>query len=164
MMAAPNVQASAWRSVRRLRGTIRVLHIHGSLGGERWLGERRAESREYSHEASAEQRQFLAQHSIKLIHDEIDLKVIETARVYLKDADVVGFLGFGFHRMNLDRLGTEQLRGDHVVRATTLGFTPEEESARVRPRFLNSSIDLYNVDCMRFLRESPLLHSDQQRQ
>ena len=142
----------------RLSGSIRVLHVHGNLGGPAWLGERRQDSREYAPAASAEQRQFLATHAVKLIHDEIDVNVLEEAHRHLQTAEVVCFLGLGYHPTNLDRLRVTDLA--QSVRGTALGFT-EAELAPVKRAFASTTVELFrDYDCRKFLRETNVLHGD----
>src|SRR5262249_10209399 len=92
----------------RLRGAIPVLHLHGSLGGEKWLDENRPESRQYEPAASPEQCVALLDR-LRIVHEEIDRDELKRARDWLHDTETVCFLGFGYHQLTLKRLETEKV-------------------------------------------------------
>src|SRR5439155_6015975 len=62
----------------RLRAAIPVLHLHGQLGGEKWLGENRPDSRDYLPEATVEQKVELLD-KIRIVHEEMDRQDLRTA-------------------------------------------------------------------------------------
>jgi len=109
----------------RLRGVIPVLHLHGKLGGEEWLGERRPESRAYTTAASTAQKLALLD-AIKIVHEELDPRDIATAQTWLREAQVICFLGFGFHRLTLSRLGVDQKLPLATIFGTTKGLSGPE--------------------------------------
>jgi hypothetical protein len=59
----------------RLRMTIPVLHMHGSLGGERWCGENCQDFRDYSPLATPEQKAAIFD-QIRIVHEEIKQQVL----------------------------------------------------------------------------------------
>ena len=78
----------------QLRFAVPTIHLHGSLGGEKWLNENRPESRDYVPEASGEQLRALLK-ALRIVHEEIDENDLLNAHEWLKRAHTVCFLGFG---------------------------------------------------------------------
>lgn len=147
-----------------LRGSIDVLHMHGSLGGEKWLDENRPESRHYKPEASIEQRRELVGR-LRLIHDEIDINDLNRAHSWLTSAHTICFLGFGFHRINLvDRLGMNEPHDHANICGTALGFTAMEleEIRRVftQSTHVNLDRDRHILQYLRDVRPLPTEHKN----
>jgi len=92
---------------------IPIIHFYGKLGLLPWEKYNPDDySREYSPIITA---QYLRKSSktLKIIYDKIQLEDVEIkeARKLLKLARKIYFLGFGYHKDNLDRLGIKSLTG-----------------------------------------------------
>lgn len=96
---------------------------------------------------------------IKIIHEEIPAGRIELARQWIYAARRVWFVGFGYHRLNLERLGFDgtwptnpkvKLKG--TVYQHPMGDL--ERIARVCPRFQHHP----NGDALQFMLDEPGIH------
>ena len=115
-----------------LASTVPVFHIHGQLGMLGWAdpcGRHYHRSKDL-----ADVRRCVEM--IRLVDDEIDKSVLDTAIQYLEHADTICFIGFGFHPDNLDRLHGQAL-GDKALHGTCQGV-PLAEQERVY-RYFNSA-------------------------
>lgn len=93
-----------------LARSVPVLHLHGHLGLPAWLdpppGTHPARLYAPTNEAAA----ILAcAEQIRVISDEIDPPALDQAREFLDAAEVIHFVGFGFHEDNLNRLDATRL-------------------------------------------------------
>lgn len=129
----------------KLCAAVPVLHLHGRLGGEGWLGERRQESRNYTPTATVDQKVALLE-AIKIVHEELDRDTVAQAKDWLDDwAKVICFLGFGFHPLTLGRLGLENKLSDTVIYGSTLGLS-QPELYRIKRSFGNRENNLLKLD------------------
>ena len=146
----------------KLCTSVPVLHVHGSLGGPAWLGERRPESRTYEPSATREQRRELMDR-IRIVHEEIDQRVLETAHEWIVSAQRIAFIGFGYHRINIQRLNMHVPHPSAVIWGTTLGFSGIE-SETIERRFGNRGQTRLRLNCpfdaLTFLREVDVLVTD----
>jgi hypothetical protein len=145
-----------------LASHIPVLHVHGQLGIPAWADSRDQapdpSRRHYLHVLRDGELQACAA-QIRIIHEEVEKSPeLAQAREWLREAEVIAFLGFGFHPLNLERLSVGELRGNQLVRATALGFT-NAELAPVRRAFTQTKIHLYpDFNCLDLLRNSEIIH------
>jgi hypothetical protein len=135
----------------RLRMTIPVLHMHGSLGGERWCGENREDFRDYSPLATPEQRAAMFD-QIRIVHEEIKQEVLDQTHEWLSSAHTICFVGFGYHPINIARLRMSEPHRSAAIWGTALGLS-HPEADRARSRFCDSQINLQNLDAYGFIRE-----------
>jgi len=122
------------------RGAIQVLHLHGRLGGEKWLNENRPESREFAPTASPQQKVELLR-SIRIVHQELDIDEVRRAVEWLDEAETICFLGFGYHPLTLGRLNLSEPLPRATIWGTTLGLSAPELT-RLRRHFGNKDNSL----------------------
>jgi len=143
----------------RLVAAIPVFHVHGALGGPRWLGESRPDSRDYSPDPSSEQQVELMDR-IRLVHEELPDSELEPAWRWLEEAQTIAFIGFGYHRLLLQRLRMVGREPHCPVYGSTFGFT-DTERMRIERRFEAGSERLYltfNLKAREFLRNADFLY------
>jgi hypothetical protein len=91
--------------IRKFADRLRIIHLHGSLGTLPLMIERRIKRRKYGAVVSGEAL-LNAASQIEIIHEMGEYnEPFPEARQWLKEAKRIGFIGFGFHRMNITRLG-----------------------------------------------------------
>jgi hypothetical protein len=113
---------------------IPIVHIHGQLGPAKLTDA--MPGREYRPISTAEQLQEAAD-SIRIVSEDIDKdpSFVKVHRI-LKTADVVLFLGFGYHRVNLQRLQLmDHCRKDVQLAGTVFGMTSSEISFHIISQF-----------------------------
>ncbi len=76
-----------------------------------------AESRPYERTATVDQKRELFDR-IRIVHEEIDPALSAQAREWLLEANTIGFVGFGFHPINCDRLRLNEPLPNSTVWAT----------------------------------------------
>jgi len=109
--------------VEKLR-QIPILHVHGLLG--ELLIPNITGGRAYENKLDA-RRVGVAARGIRIVHEKVeDDPVFREAKQRLVDAKVICFLGFGYHSLNLERLGISQLRSDRTVCGTVQGLKQAE--------------------------------------
>jgi len=139
--------------------TVPVLHFHGDLGEPGWgaatITPTTRDYRPLNQQQSLEEVSGFAER-IKLIHEEIPKTTIETAQKWMLEAERVCFIGFGYHRLNLDRLQARHLGTvggrSREVAGTFVGHERGEIDA-VKTLFAKH-IQEYRCDALQFLRET----------
>ncbi|MFC1484332.1 hypothetical protein ACFL5M_00725 [Candidatus Neomarinimicrobiota bacterium] len=132
----------------RLRSIVPVVHMYGQLGGPRYRpkipGARDPIYPDFVQQSAD---------SIKVVHESIgDSPEFSTARSLLKEAEVVCFLGFAYHKQNVERLRLYELDQSVSLFGTALGLGTAER-ARAK-KTVGRDISLYeNFDALHFLRE-----------
>jgi hypothetical protein len=87
--------------------SIPITHLHGNLGDLPALREKN--SREYTQNCTSELLQLCID-SIKIIHEGIkEDPQFSQAHRQLSEAEIVCFLGFGYDKINLDRLKVNEI-------------------------------------------------------
>jgi len=138
---------------------IPVLHIHGRLGGEHWLGERRPDSRPYNPIVSVDQKLALF-NDVRIIHEDIDREVLSKAHAWLMAAHTIVFLGFGYHPINVTRLRLNEPHPNATVYGTALGLS-EPEVVRAKRTFHDPRIALSrDVDAYHLIRQFSVIPDD----
>lgn len=146
--------------------SLKIVHVYGDLGVEKLdsfgYGQALIDDDEMHNAIS------LAKHKLQIMHegrnDELILKPI---RDIIKSAEKIGFLGFGFDRINVSRLFDSKvfpfLTNPKSVVATTLGMTRAEVN-RVKEWLFNrnNSDDVKQAkflheNCLGVLRETLIL-------
>lgn len=87
-------------TVKLLQATIPIIHVYGQLGKHPYLGEG---GRPYEPTVSRETVEHCAT-EIRILHEGEKAETFSKAHALLKEATTVCFLGFGYHRTNLERL------------------------------------------------------------
>ncbi|MGB7292163.1 MAG: hypothetical protein WBD99_08325 [Thermodesulfobacteriota bacterium] len=105
--------------------SIPIIHLHGNLGDLPSLAERNA--RQYTQNCTPEILQLCID-SIKIIHQRIeaDPQFLQADR-QLSEAEIVCFLGFGYDKINLDRLKVNRIfKGDPKIFCSSFGLSDSE--------------------------------------
>jgi hypothetical protein len=131
--------------------TIRIYHLHGTLGNPRWLNPGGTDVTDYG-ETNVEAVKT-AVRRIKIVDEEIDKGMVSDVRHLLEKAAFVYFIGFGFDVRNLKKLSSPASMNHAVVRATAYRWTDAEQGPVTR-HFGRGRIHLYpKADAIGFLRE-----------
>ncbi len=114
-----------------LASQIDVNHVHGQLGQPAWLpgdGRRRPYT---SPDVMGGEVDWIkpCADEIRIIHEEISTRALGRAHAKLAEAEVICFLGFGYHRTNLSRLQVETLNGSKLIFGTCYQMAPGEQRA-----------------------------------
>jgi len=150
------------KAQQALKG-IDILHVYGSLGEFHYLpGEN---VRQYLNDLNDVSLQIAA-NGIEIIPEaRNDGKAFLVARRLCADAERIGFLGFGFDPLNIERLGLAdilKLRTEHnqvapLIVASTFGVTNAEVLQFKKKICPNQSWVTKDNNCLMTLRESSLL-------
>jgi hypothetical protein len=130
---------------------IPFVHVHGSFGDLSGVG---PDPRPYQADKS---ELFRATARMHIVSDDIASSgVLKKCDELLRQATHVVFLGFGYDRVNLERLDLGRFR-EATYWGTVYGLTTSEVDATLRPQFAATGSQLHttavDVDCLRFLRE-----------
>jgi hypothetical protein len=107
----------------RLTEVVPVLHMHGDLGEKAWLTDRvpSGAGRPYEPTTDPDVVRAVAER-IRIVHHGVPDETTDRARLWLREAERILFLGFSYHDLNLAKLNIpETLRGKQV-RGTRLGM------------------------------------------
>lgn len=101
--------------------SINIVHLHGTLGELPAIS--KANSRNYEARITKESLD-IASKNIKIIHEDIvDDQQFKKAKWLISEAERIWFLGFGYGKINLDRLELPSiLKKSQQVFATTFGL------------------------------------------
>jgi hypothetical protein len=136
--------------VIKLLGNLQVVHLYGVLGSLPWDGGGRA------YNPSTQEHQIpLARDKIKIIHEDLagDLE-FNKAKAELAIAERIVFLGFGYNRINVQRLHPEKWRSvEEPILGSAFGLTRLEKIIAARQIGKQSSFGEADWDVLRFLRE-----------
>ncbi|MGA2602736.1 MAG: hypothetical protein ABSG14_00765 [Verrucomicrobiia bacterium] len=136
-----------------LLNTIPIFHLHGMLDPLPFF---HPGGRPYSTTTSTQIIRRAAT-GIKIIHDDVqDSLQFRRSVQYLAEAEKICFLGFGYHRTNLERLQMKEW-GFGQVYCSSYGLTNAERN-QIQNRFPSSPKVTYNFDpkgleALPFLRE-----------
>lgn len=146
--------------------SLQVVHVYGSLGATL---PNRAGYLNYGYGIENGAPAIVAKSLQVIPEGRNDSATITAARGHLIWANRIGFLGFGFDSLNMERLASDETckRTIHregsiaarPVHATSLGLTESEREAAKNQMGTNNSVDprFYACDCLSMLRESALL-------
>ena len=169
-----------------------ICHVHGQLGRLPWQsGDGLDVPYGMQLDGCSKEMMDAAMNGISIIHEDLQKRgSIFAARQWLSDAQVIGFLGFGYHPVNMARLVKElDMPSLSVLTGSCLGFTSAEKADLARQmRSLMAGPDaklddagpdnysftmpvgqggsklvrvrLVDHENLRFLRESPFLFRD----
>jgi hypothetical protein len=150
------------KAQQALKG-LGVLHVYGSLGNFHYLPS--AGARQYLDDLN-QKSLHTAANGIEIIPEaRDDGKAFMSARSLCAEAVNIGFLGFGFDPLNIDRLGLadvlkwrkENNRGTPRIVASTLGVTHAEMLRHKNQICPNDIWEPLKDNCLMTLRESTLL-------
>ncbi|TSC85365.1 MAG: hypothetical protein G01um10147_1179 [Microgenomates group bacterium Gr01-1014_7] len=136
--------------------SIPVIHIYGQIGYLPW--QKKTPERSYGNK----EEKYLVETSklIKVLHEKGDIEkdeALKQAHTLLEAAEKIYFLGFGYHKINLDRLKINSLdKNSKGIYGTAKGFTDKERKQIMS--LSNNKIDLNlanvgNLSILQFMRE-----------
>lgn len=140
-----------------------ILHVYGSLGDFHYLPG--STVRQYFNTLNQQSLQIAA-NGIEIIPEaRDDSQAFMRARDICANAENIGFLGFGFDPLNIQRLGlvdvlkwrTENRQSAPRIVASTLGVTHAEKARYKNQICPNETWEPVNDNCLMALRESTLL-------
>jgi hypothetical protein len=135
---------------------VPIVHVYGQLGG---LPELVGEGRPYDPRVSVESVTKAAA-EIHILHEaEENSPALRQARKLMLDAALVCFLGFGYHKINLERLQVKKLFGtQRTVIGSAFNLLTGEKSP-ISSMFSPTTINLGNPDedLLLFLRKRAIL-------
>jgi hypothetical protein len=132
---------------------IPIIHLHGSLGPLPWQ-EPDGPNRPYHFMYNNDLLDVARQH-IKIIHEDIDDvrdDDFNRAIKLLNEAEQILFLGFGYNKLNLERLKIKDINSTgKTIIGTALGLGRSEQN-EIRKNSDNK-INLYGDDCYTLISE-----------
>ncbi len=137
----------------RLVQKVPIVHVYGMLGD---FSLDRSRGRMYNGDLDSS-RVEIASSSIKILHESEDLNdTIKEARDLIDWSELVCFLGFGFHDLNMKRIMNSSIFNKPII-CSAYGLT-REEARRVRNKFVVTSVDFGDEsdDCLAILRKFPI--------
>jgi len=139
----------------QLLRSIPIIHLYGSLGNLPYLGD---DALEYGADTNPKNLRQAAG-GIKIINErDTGMEGFEQAQGLLKEAKAICFLGFGFDKTNLERLGLLPLSNSKKIYGSVLGLS-ELERKKVES-MLGSSIGINlgkdDEDSLAILRNYPV--------
>jgi hypothetical protein len=130
--------------------SIPIVHLHGRLGYLPWEN---AAGRDFNNKID-EEGLLKGIDQIKIIHEDItdDRDAdFEKAKQLLALAEHVYFMGFGFNRLNVERLEISKLDQNKSI-ATSVGITGQER--RLISRLTNGKVEFIDADCISLCRNN----------
>jgi hypothetical protein len=112
-----NTQAS------QLINSKQIVHVYGMLGNPHFLS---SHGRDYDPEASEEAVSISIEGITILSEKSPPSATFATANALIKSADIVCFLGFGYHPINMSRLGIDILDSGPKLLGTAYGLLAHE--------------------------------------
>jgi hypothetical protein len=144
MSASVPVSKSAWESLRN----IGFIHLHGSLGALPEQADANAElgtSIEFgAPDGDGVYTLGIAlsviENLVRIVHDAHPTELFNMVQSYFAIADQILFLGFGFGRTNVERLGTNRIPTPNPVYCTAFDMTDSEVNTLIAPAFPGRSL------------------------
>ena len=133
-----------------------ILHIHGKLGELPDFTQKNA--RMYNPNMDSRSLKVSAD-SIRIVHEDVKGKeILLQAKNLIREAEIVCFLGFGYHPSNLDRLGIGPATKwrSKLVFGSIYGKTDEEERQIRKQIGGGGTVLLLKHDCLGLLRNQPI--------
>lgn len=159
----------AWELVRQLR----IVHVYGQLGTLGVVPHQREDCVPYGGGRNLGRSIGIAARGLKLIDDERHDESLEflTARTWIAEAEVLGFLGFAFDKTNVNRLGGAAIDASRFMTgaawpprfaASALGSTERERQSRYMAISAEGGRQIpegyfFNKESLATLRESQIL-------
>jgi hypothetical protein len=148
--------------------TVPIIHLHGDLGGLPEL--ETGNIRDYNPDVNRNSLR-IASERIKIVHEGLEsAPQFRQARDILNTSEVICFLGFGYHPLNMRRLGFERIEPSQFtyagkdIRGTTYGLT-DAECNQINKKYglglRNFGAHLFHqLEVLQFLREMGTLHGN----
>ena len=129
--------------------SIPIIHIYGQLGPYRPSDNGLAYGSSLHLESAREAAQ-----NIKIIHEAKDEGLVEQAREAVKAANIVCFLGFGYHPENIAPLSVESGTTGKTIVGTALNLTEAERRRLKLSQYVDRAEDCTILD---FLKRTTVL-------
>jgi len=144
---------------------LRIVHVYGSLGRLEWQCDDPQHSIPQVPYGKRLDRDSVlsAAKSIKIMPEGQEPGIeFDKARSWIKYANSLYFLGFGYHKTNMERLGIEILNRPSKVMGTSLGLDYQRirEVERLRIRHLKTKVGLLQESVYEFLHEHVNFNED----
>lgn len=145
---------------------LQIVHIHGQMGRLPWQDSSVSEVVN-GYEKKPEGLEHIAKVStcLRIIHEAHEQTTVagETACSLIEEAEAVFFLGFGFSRENMEKIGfrsgADQKRGKNIaIEGSAMGWTPTEIEDFKR-RYPGFSLGHPIHGSIEYLRNSQLFYS-----
>ncbi len=133
---------------------IPIVHVYGSLGRLPWQ-EGDQPSRAYD-PSTTESALRAAVDNLSIIHEGSSRENLISAQSLLEKAEQIIFLGFGYHPLNLERLGFQQVtegKAAHRILGTAYGLKRAEVTMIKTMAHSRLTLVEPELDCLGFLRE-----------
>ena len=142
-------------SAAKRAAEIEIVHLHGHLGE---LPHQAPAGRPYSSSISPFTLRAAAS-NIRIIHEDIgNQPQFKRALQLLQEAQVVCFLGFSFHRINLDRLSLDSwVHTKRAIFGSAFNLTEAERAHFTRRFYGRLQLGLPTYDAHEFLRHHAVL-------
>lgn len=117
-----NLYGKVSAEIARILQSIPIVHLHGVLSRLPWQA--RHNTREYRPESTI--NEILSSASmIQMVHEAGPCEALEIAGHYIAQAEIIIFIGFGYHQDNLDRLHVclQTVRPNTDIVGTGYGLT-----------------------------------------
>lgn len=143
----------------RLLEHVPIIHLHGHLGLLPWQG---GKYLKYGKSNLSRDTQIrLASENIRIIHEDMDIeKVSEFTRAHActNEANRIVFLGFGYDKINLERLRMPESQNRLAIHGSCYKLTRTERIS-LNNRFFhgNATLGGEEQDALMFLRDGLLL-------
>ena len=147
--------------------SIPIIHLHGDLGNLGFIENEKTSTRPYVLKTNGTTIQIAATR-IKIIHEGLEEQFeFVRAKEIISKSEVICFLGFGYHELNMERLGFNPLSKYQDYKAsifgTTYGLTTAEANRianRYRLPLRRGPLPYPALDVLEFLRETGVLFDD----
>jgi hypothetical protein len=124
-----------------------VVHVHGTLSypsneakpSDEWLNK--------------------AKDDIRVVHQEIDTSLLDSLTQLIEEAEVVAFVGFGYHPDNLKKLGFPRMKNLLFGSAFGLGAGEKAQITQAVATGYNLVLGERDEDCKAFLKNYQVLRS-----
>ena len=126
------------------------LHVYGVIEQLHWQSNKYGS--EYRDIFESYKNLERLKNNIKLIHD-VKKSIDSNIRPTLHNAKRIFFLGFGYHKENMEILNIPDILNlKQEIYGTALGFT-DKEIKDIKKQFPTKTVKIENIDCVELLRE-----------
>jgi hypothetical protein len=128
---------------------VDVIHLHGRLCYLPWQGKKNIV--EFGETQITPQILEMCQREIRIVHENIDDRDEEfnSARSFLREAERVYFMGYGYAPQNVDRLNFKEVK-PRICEGTAVQLTHMERGSIIKRL---GTVTLHDMNCLTFLRE-----------
>lgn len=147
-----------------LAKAVAVLHLHGDLGAPPWLsGAVDQDARGFGFQFEDDPNLEIVRQAasrLRIVHEEIPQAVLASVRSKLEWAERVCFLGFGYHPLNLAKLGVPTATRQRQLLGTAYRLSSGERLPVIRAFTADPPISLSppEADVLTFLRDTEVVH------